>query len=144
MNKASWSKVRALGAGLALLAGATGCVTTGSTERAASTKGTRDLPLARTFWHIHGQHYREGRNDCSNKAGQYARALNKKGYEAKVVVVEPKGHKRVPTLHAIVEVDGKLFADPTAGKWSEELADFGEYRFALPVQALGSWGREFM
>jgi hypothetical protein len=59
--------------------------------------------------------------DCSNKAGQYARALHAQGIDAWVVIVQPRGRT---DLHALV-LTGKLICDPTSGAVRENGDDFG-------------------
>lgn len=82
-------------------------------------------PLPRVFEALVLQDYEEGTNDCSNKAGRYARALLAAGIEAHVVYVHPKTDNAMG-LHAVVRT-GDLICDPSTGKVSRNLADFGTY-----------------
>ena len=80
-------------------------------------------PCPGEFERILLERYEVGENDCSNKAGQYARACNAAGHHATVIIVRPPGEHQ--DLHAIVEVDG-LYCDPTTGRVTHALADHGE------------------
>ena len=116
---------RILGAG-AVIAMLTGCVTTStglSTGTSASHKV--QLPAENTFWSLRRENYIRGRNDCSNKAGRYARHLIENlGLDATVVVV-----RTTRGTHAVTKMtvgSRVLYADPTSGRWGESLAAWGE------------------
>lgn len=98
-------------------------------------------PLSSLFWRLHRQRNRPSANDCSNKAGRYARALRREGYRATVVVV----HRPAPhnSLHAVVKVDDRIYCDPAFGTWGSDLSRFGQYRFALKDGDQDSWGTAF-
>jgi hypothetical protein len=64
-------------------------------------------------------------NDCSNKAGRYARALQAAGLDATVLLIRPNAAPpQDQTLHAVVSVAG-LICDPTSGRVTRDLAAHG-------------------
>lgn len=85
-------------------------------------------PLPRVFEALAIEPATLGTNDCSNKAGRYARALIAAGIEAHVVYVRPPDPDA--QLHAVV-LAGSLVCDPTSGKVSRDLADFGTFAFVI-------------
>jgi len=124
----------------------TGCVTTrqGALGR-ARVRTAEPPPLEQVFWSLHRQPNRLGRNDCSNKAGRYFRALRECGYQADIVVVSvPRERRRNTELHAVVKVGNELYCDPTFGTWGRDLADFGEYRFTLHYDSAAELPRQFL
>lgn len=97
------------------------------------------IPLKNVFRSIQRERYSNS-NDCSNKAGRYAKALRENGYKADVVVV--KMHRR-GELHAIVKLDNGMYYDPTFGTSGDKVERFGKYRFTIAYADLGKWGNEF-
>lgn len=83
--------------------------------------------------------------DCSNKAGDFARALRKAGHKADLAVVYKRRKKRGPMiLHAIVTLDGKWY-DPTWGIWGDPSPRFGILKERVPFENIydKKWGKEF-
>jgi hypothetical protein len=88
------------------------------------------------------ERYVLGRNDCSNKAGRYARLLiEEMDCEAAVIVVKtPKG------THAVTRVSRNgetLYADPTSGRWSASLEDWGSAMYEVTRRDLYA-NREYL
>gem|GEM_PF-5480302 len=134
-------------AGLAVLSALfTGCVTT--QPAAVGRLGSDTVappPLADLFWSLNRQPNKLGKNDCSNKAGRYFRALREQGYAADIVVVSvPPERRRNTELHAVVKVGDQLYCDPTFGTWSRDLKDFGAYRFTLRYDSVEKLPQQFL
>ena len=72
--------------------------------------GCVNPPMVGEFNRIHMDQYIAGKNDCTNKAGRYARILRDNGYEADVLLFGKRGFQD----HAIVSVNG-FYYDPTWG-----------------------------
>ena len=89
-------------------------------------------PLPRVLERVACEKYVEGVNDCSNKAGRYAKACNAAGIPATVVYVRCFGSRH---LNAIVQVAG-LFVDCTTGDVKRTLAEFGEKVTAVTLLQL--------
>lgn len=127
---------------LAALLFMTGCASTNSTAGGPLFE-KNNIPRRHDFWAIYRQRYIRGRNDCSNKAGRYARVLHEHGYQADVVVIKMTSPKYKGQMHAVVRTEG-MYVDPAFGKWSKNLNDFGEFRFTITQTALPKMGKEFM
>lgn len=67
-------------------------------------------PLYDTFRAIHAERYVPHVNDCSNKCGDYLRALDKAGIKAQII-----RYNTVEGYHAVVLVNGHYFS-PTSGR----------------------------
>jgi hypothetical protein len=91
-------------------------------------------PLPRDFEALAIEPYILHQNDCSNKAGRYARALLNAGYEAHVVLVQPT-HPPGVGLHAVVLV-GDLYCDPSTGRVSRSVSDFGTIQSVCTARQL--------
>ena len=117
-----------------------GCSVSFNGQRYSSASMQEDeIPLKRTFWALHRERNRAGKNDCSNKSGRYAKALREQGYKANVVVISVPRQK---DLHAVVELADGRCLDPAFGKVADSVEKMGEVKFVL-ASAASTWGREF-
>ena len=106
----------------------------------------RKPPLIDKFMEIKAEPYIEHLYDCSNKSSKYCRMLREKGYNADILITRVgEGH------HAIVVVrfsnDDVLYCDPTQGKWSTEVDEFGAPEKIVPFEERfdkEKWAGEFI
>lgn len=118
-------------------------------------------PLWETFLSIYQEPYVLHKNDCSNKAAKYLRALDGAGYTAALVII--KSHVAMAAAaaaenpddvlvhHVVVRVtfqNGSIYYDPTANSAASELDFFGIYCFEMDYGEISStkdehWKREF-
>lgn len=107
---------------------------------AVTTPTQINIPSSDMFWELYQEDNIIGRNDCSNKAGRYARELHLLGYKnVNVVIILP--HMGC-SLHAVVEANG-VYLDPTKGIWTDKLINFGTLQERIPVDKLDLLGDNY-
>ena len=105
-----------------------------------STLLSYEIPASNMFWDLYQEDNIIGRNDCSNKAGRYARELHLLGYKnVSVVIILPH---RGCIFHAVVEANG-VYLDPTKGIVTDKLINFGGFIKRIPIDKLDSLGDNY-
>ncbi|NQZ70529.1 MAG: hypothetical protein HRT89_20950 [Lentisphaeria bacterium] len=101
------------------------------------------MPLAEMFWNLYRQKNTLGKFDCSNKAGLYARALQKAGFKSEIIVIRTLSRN---ILHAVVKVkckDGFRYLDPTKGIQSTDLKQLGNFQYTITYAELEKLGDDW-
>lgn len=94
------------------------------------------IPEESKFFRLCNEKYIEDINDCSNKAGKYARHLIWNGYDAKVIAVSNYRYKE---LHGIVKVkinNMNLYLDPTHCTYGFDLLNYWNFEFEVSTEQL--------
>jgi len=84
------------------------------------------------FWEIYFEKYTIHEYDCSNKCSKLIDFMDKQGFVGDVVVVDPEYSE---WKHAIVRTkigDDYVYYDPTNGKTSRDLEEFGKFVAVIP------------
>lgn len=110
------------------------CITLFVVSCTTTSTAPRSVPLEDVFLSIHNEPYVLHKNDCSNKAAKYARALCNKKYPAQIAIFRPK--EGCAQTHAVVSLtyaNGETwYYCPTSNTVSSDGSRYGRLIVQIP------------